>query len=242
MGILEDRIAKLEKQVQDLQGSLKLGPQQAGPLPGWFRAAHIEGNQMLINMTDSKAGVSPRISVTDTAGITRAEMGNLASYTGPNGVNSPAMYGFRANDINGNAIFDSLGLIAVAKSLGNTTFGASSHVSTSYTVVGGGTPASISFALTRPGNLMVIGDIACLTSGAVGNFANTAIFMDAVRQTQGSYNIWGKAIADYTNAPLDAVIINAPTGSHTVDVRMQVDAGQTGAVYGGSLFVIQLGS
>ena len=88
-------------------------------MPGWFRAARIEGNQMLINMVDSKAGVAPRISVTDLAGITRAEMGNLASYTGPNGLNSPAMYGFRANDATGNAIFDSLGLIAVLSFLVN---------------------------------------------------------------------------------------------------------------------------
>ena len=98
MATLEDldkRLQALEGQVQSTLGALSIGPQQKGPMPGWFRAARIEGNQMLINMVDSKAGVAPRISVTDLAGITRAEMGNLAAYTGPNGVNSPAMYGFR---------------------------------------------------------------------------------------------------------------------------------------------------
>jgi hypothetical protein len=47
-------------------------------------------------------------------GSDRAAMGDLDSYTGPNGVNSPAQAGFRAIDGKGNAIFDSLGLINVA--------------------------------------------------------------------------------------------------------------------------------
>jgi hypothetical protein len=44
----------------------------------------------------------------------RAAMGDLDDYTGPNGINSPAQAGFRAIDHNGNAIFDSMGLINVA--------------------------------------------------------------------------------------------------------------------------------
>jgi hypothetical protein len=55
----------------------------------------------------------------------RASMGDLDAYTGPNGVASPAQSGFRAIDQSGNAIFDSLGLIAVMKQVSTVTGGGS---------------------------------------------------------------------------------------------------------------------
>lgn len=221
MASLEERVAKLEQQIR---GGLNLGPQQKGPLPGWFRAAHIEGNQMLINMTDSKVGISPRISVTDTTGTTRAELGNLASYTGPNGTVSPAQYGFRASDQSGNPIFDSLGLIStmsqitVVRDVNPDTIGPGA----SPTIVPGVTATYV--ATRQPTSTLVIVTSTALTSGGVGNYSSGAIYIDG--SPVGTFSLWDRLNPGYTCTVLMSHSTLTP-GSHTWDYRINNDAGQT---------------
>jgi hypothetical protein len=127
---LEDRVKALEAAImqvaQTANGALQIGPNQKSPVPGELIAGRIttplpSGQpSMTLDLIRSGAGLGPILNVNDGA-YNRASMGNLASYTGPNGIVSPAQYGFRAVDASGNAIFDSLGLIAVMSQIGSNS-------------------------------------------------------------------------------------------------------------------------
>jgi len=177
--------------------------------------------------------------VQDASGIKRLQWGSLDAYTDPSGVMSPVEQGIRVLDASGHIIFDTVGISQVASSLGQVSFGSSNHTNTAYEVVSG---ATLSFALARQVDIYVTGDITAKTSGGTGTFANTAIFLDGVREVPGSVNLWDAGVPGYTNAALVAVLYNVGAGAHTIDVRAQVDSGQTLAVYGGDVFVIQLGN
>lgn len=256
MAGLEDRVKELEGKIERLLGGLRLGPQQAGPMPGWFRASRIEGNQMLINMVDSKAGVAPRISVTDTNNVTRAEMGNLASYTGPNGTNSPAMYGFRANDATGNAIFDSLGLIQTMTVLingGTQTGGPIVGVAgppTGLSGVGGEiTLVTGSFTLTRPGNVILLAVCTnyVLSVGPLVTAHPIYFQLDGSDDSMayGYAPVWASPGTAETRALTTTLLkVSAlATGSHTVNVIWNSEEGANAQIFNANnaLFAFQLG-
>lgn len=67
---------------------------------------------MALDLIETSPGLGPLMWVSDGT-RQRVQAGNLAVYTAPNGVTSPAQYGFRAIDSTGNILFDSLGLVSV---------------------------------------------------------------------------------------------------------------------------------
>lgn len=246
------RIETLETQAKKAAGALILGPQQQGPLPGWMRATRIEGQQMLIDMTRSLAGTAPRISVTDTSNVVRAEMGNLASYSGPNGVNSPAQYGFRANDSVGNAIFDSLGLIAVMTQPGGAFFPGTVDPFTNGTaspVVISGAPSgqtySLVYTVTRVVTMLQIAAInAQVTTSAANSQWNWGISTDnaGAWDTNAVVPLVDSTGGAYTST-ISISVLSVAAGAHT----MRVLGGPTGGILtahiiGGAMYAFQLGA
>lgn len=173
-------IAALEKRLEQAEKSLLLLPHQKGPLPGWLRSGTVEASriiasliqgpqpvpagagQLTIDTTGSTPGSSPLIQVTDPNGVVRAVLGNLAA----NGV-SPAQWGFRANDASGNPIFDSLGLIGVAKNIAEVVnINAVQGNNLAFADVSGAVTPS--FTLARTSNLLVMamGSWAAQVAGA----------------------------------------------------------------------------
>lgn len=215
MASLEERVAKLEQQ---MKGTLKLAPHQAGPLPGWFRAARIDGNQMVINMTDSKAGIAPRISVTDATGRTRAEMGNLAASG-----SSPAQYGFRALAANGTVIFDSTGYVAVETFLGLASANPAVTVTslTPVTVTGSG----LDFTLNRAGFLRISTDINASATGGAGTFAYISLALTGPSVWSGQQAIFDRGVTGYSYgiAPLEFLGQILPAGSYHLEYQAYVD-------------------
>src|SRR5215471_964195 len=92
---LQQRMTKLEG------SSLTFGTNQRGALPGYMRAVQIhdvaQKSSMWMKLDGNQPGQAPYQAVTDAAGTIRGELGNLAA----NGI-SPAQFGLRVNDANGN--------------------------------------------------------------------------------------------------------------------------------------------
>lgn len=156
----------------------------------------------------------------------RASMGNLDAYTGPNGVTSPAQYGFRAIDQNGNAIFDSMGLISVMTFLGTAGNGDTGYTVTSTADVMT-TGTDITFSLTRPGIVFATVNMTGKTSGAGGTYAYGSVYLDGAQDFL--FALFDKNNTGYVKASASSILSLArlSAGSHTVDLRLHVDAGQT---------------
>src|SRR5258708_781847 len=104
----------------------------------------------------------------------RAAMGNLDAYTGPDGVVSPAQAGFRAINQDGNAIFDSMGLIDTMRSLGFAAAGTSDSVATANSSTWADFGLDTQFTVqvpNRPVRFIYLLTVAAKTTGAAGQVA-----------------------------------------------------------------------
>jgi hypothetical protein len=174
----------------------------------------------------------------------RAAMGNLDDYTGPNGVDSPAQYGFRAIDGQGNAIFDSMGLIAVMTQPGGSTHvGVQSPISSLTYVLIPGTP--VSFMLKRQTTIFAMGTVTGAASLAgAGHYAYATIFVDGAKPSIANEPRFANASGQSLNGlTLASVVLGA--GTHIVDLRGLTDSAAGGQVFNidsADLYVFQLGS
>lgn len=162
----------------------------------------------------------------------RAAMGSLDAYTGPNGVTSPAQAGFRAIDANGNAIFDSMGLIAVMNVLfdsitTNTSLNVATANNSTFSIVPG---TGADFSLTRKLSVLFVASIIgrATTTGA-GVFAYGKVFVDgqAYGSTQGGVTaIFDSAMGGYVP---NVVMFHLPlsAAAHRADVRIATDDANT---------------
>ena len=159
----------------------------------------------------------------------RASMGNLDAHTGPNGVTSPAQYGFRAINAAGNAIFDSMGLIDVFSSAG------SAAGSTSQAFVGAGagsfslmTGTDFAFNIIRPARIQykvfVTGRI---TAGAgTGYIRGNIVGFDVTAQIMQGTTGTATSSMEYFTGP-GATFSTLPAGSYTAQMEVAADVGTT---------------
>lgn len=173
----------------------------------------------------SKAGMTADFlnqyqDVTDANGTVTAEWGKLAAKG-----NSPAQFGFRANDASGNPFFDSQGLFAgVMGSLGvSAVFVNASGTSTSYTTLPSN--VSISFTTTRTLNLLFFFFATAWVTGGVGQIR---IRLNLVGQAQSGPLKF--ALSGATNGFGHLFATSIPAGSYTAQVEYQVDTGVTGFI------------
>lgn len=218
--LLYKQLKDLQKRVDALEASsVAYTSQQIGPLPGSTRAVTIndpnQAGSMWMNFTNAGAGLGPYSAVTDPSNVVRAEWGNLAA----NG-NSPAQYGFRANNGAGVPIFDSLGLIAVMSVLGSFTDNAADTINSLTPVVLGGV-VTTTFSATRTVRVLaMVWATGKITTATAGNFVSGFIFVDG---SQASPELlWDRANTGYIQAGA-AQFLTLTAGSHTVDYRMNVD-------------------
>jgi hypothetical protein len=163
----------------------------------------------------------------DPNAVTRAEMGNL----GANGV-SPAQWGFRASDATGTPIFDSLGLIAVMKSLGSTNNNPGSTTSTSFATISG---SGISWTSTRTLNYLAlflgVGSVSSEASGNAG-----FIRANVVGQTTSGNLTFGTA--GFTCQSAWLFVNQLPAGSYTIELDWACNQG--GFTFSSNSAVLQL--
>lgn len=153
-------------------------------------------------------------SVADPAGKVRAEMGNLNA----NG-NSPAQWGFRANDATGAPIMDSAGLMGVMQQIGfvfTVTPGSTSS----------GTPGVIplmtkTFSVTRQSRIFYIIRAVGFSNVAYGNVDP---YMDGVSQYAQALVFDNELPAQTVTWALSTLVAS---GSHTLDLRAYVSAAGT---------------
>src|SRR5262245_36483670 len=230
----EQRILALEKALADVKKqAFPLLLHQKGPLPGYMRAVafndpNLKGS-MWANYSNIGPGSGPYSAVTDTAGVIRAEWGNLAAVG-----NSPAQYGFRANDATGTPIFDSLGLIAVMKVLGTVTDGNPTNVTSTTFITENST--STTFSLARQATILALCHSSAFINAGTGN-ANGILNFDGTNH--GPLGWWdsGNGIKQVTLSHF----ITLSAGSHTVDFRVKCDTGVTWANLQSALTVYLLG-
>lgn len=188
----------------------------------------------------------------DPNGFVRAEMGNLPA----NGV-SPAQWGFRASDATGTPIFDSQGLIAVMRQLGQVQ-GAPSGVEPISSVAdvllddGNGHQATITFSLARQARVKVEATVTAYVTTNTGGagLATITCVVDGVDQdAAGLMNDIGFQAPP--PAPNQGVLYTAPlfwseplsAGSHTIKlVGFTSDTNTTLNILGWSYWVFLLGS
>jgi hypothetical protein len=172
------------------------------------------------------------ITVTDPNNTVRAQMGNLAA----NGA-SAAQWGFRANDASGAPIFDSLGLISISvmKVLGTFTNNAATAITSTTPVVEDG--VTVTFSLARAVNVLALAWVTGRVAGT-GTQAIVQLAFDGV--LHGVNGLWVNANS-FTQSTLSH-FINLAAGSHTVDVRVNVDTGNTWTNFQTTLDVFQLGN
>lgn len=170
----------------------------------------------------------------------RASMGNLDPYTGPNGVTSPAQAGFRALDGNGNAIFDSMGLIAVMNLLADQATGS---INQPFSGIGSAnavdiTGSSAFFSVDQQARLLVLCQVAFSINTGSGDYAYVYLELDGAQV--GRRAIQGTSFAAYT-----ATIIIAPlvaVGNHVLKLKAYVGSGVvTGIVYEAEIFTFKAG-
>ena len=157
-----------------------------------------------------------------------------------NGV-SPAQWGFRANDADGNPIFDSLGLIAVMKVLGSIT-----NVSSGSQTGNGGwqgvASTAVSFNLARAATVLALGYMTLddPTVGDTGYVLNGTVLVDGAQDSSAS------PVFFIPNAPGAALTVFAvksfSAGSHSVSLGVQQTNTHLWAVVGAYLYAFLLGS
>lgn len=200
----------------------------------------LQGSTKLVSPSIGSSGITydgsiPEITANDPAGFARAQMGNLPNYTDPNGLNSPAQWGFRALDASGNNIFDSLGLMAVMKSLGITDVGSNTFSSTTFSAVPN---TAIAINLTRTVNLLAL----ILTTGKVSAGTNNGLIRCNLVGVGTSGNM-------FFGPPNFITLMGwrffpaVPAGAYTLQLEGAVDVGGTTlSTTESALQVFQLGA
>lgn len=175
---VQDVVTKLQKQVNDLEKKVvPFSANARGPIPNWITAAQIgpgplAQSAMHLHMDGNRAGVAPRGTVTDGTARVRFEWGNLAAYTDPNGVVSPANFQQRTIAADGTLISDSVGnpnLIQLPVNIIDNSGGTVASGST-----GEHTIKSGSFTLARKLPVFVIGLLNAYVSDTGGILALAA--------------------------------------------------------------------
>lgn len=176
----------------------------------------------------------------DPNGISRAEMGDLLV----NGV-SPAQWGFRANDANGNPIFDSLGLIAAMSTLVNLNSQPSTYTTsvTTPTLIPGSTA---NFTLARPQTLLFIWMGGCEYGAPNTATAFLDLVVDGVDLSNGTPSpaIQIDYPATTTGAVTSTAVYSASlaAGAHTVALNAFQDGTTSFTLLVWWILVFQLGS
>jgi len=171
-------------------------------------------------------------AVSDLAGVPRVEIGNLPA----RGI-SPAHYGIRVNDASGNPIFDSQGIMQPVSLLGTGADASPSTITAAtFTVIPG---MSATFSLSRPAFIFFEAIVNGKTAGGAGSYSFCDLFVDGVDTY--SPGLFDK-LNGYTQVT-DAHFTEAQyaAGSHTIDVRIKCDAGQTWTNYTSSLYCYLIG-
>ena len=209
---------------------------------------------MWANYQNTGPGSGPYSAVTDPNNVVRAEWGNLAAVG-----NSPAQYGFRANDSSGVPLFDSLGLIKALTVLNSS----SSQSWTSSTLNGAGGSAGISgvggevsltnftFSVPRTVSVLLIGTCAAaawITTGIVPLAAPIYIRVTG-QANSASSGVAHSATAGNTTSPTGATplqVLSLTTAGNPYAANMYWNS--TGGtndrldLYAVNLFCFQLGS
>ena len=211
-------IEGLKREIAELrQKTLPLAVHQRGPIPGFMRAVQIndpgQASSMWMNLVGNTPGQAPYLATSDPNGVVRAELGNLAA----NGI-SPAFWGFRANAADGSPIFDSLGLIAVMKVLGTFTDNTADQITSTTPVVLDS--VSVTFTLARAANVLALASSVGKVAGASGTFCFAQMTIDG--NFHGTTAVWDKNANAYQTSVMSH-FINLAVGSHTIDVRFNVD-------------------
>lgn len=254
---LQQVIEALTLRVKALEGNtLPFAANQKGALPGTMRAVAIndrgQSGSMWINFTNAGPGLGPYLAVTDSSGVIRVELGNLAA----NGI-SPAQFGFRSNNASGTPIFDSLGLIAVMQLIASSQ--SQSYISA--TLSGPGTGTGISgtggevtiastgnFTLSRQANVLLIGTCAAAgwtTTGIVPLIAPIYIRVPG-QANSASGTVHHSGVAGSTTDPTSATpvqVLTLPAGTYSASLLWNsVSGNERLDVYAYNLFVFLLGS
>jgi len=203
----QNYIRALEARLEQAERSLRLLPQQRGPLPGWLRAGTIEASSIItstitaallqgpqppsgpfakLDLTGNTPGSSPLLDINDGT-RDRVQIGNLASYTDPSGIVSPAGYGGRVIDTVGNLLWDAVGHSQVIKLLGSIVNQSQTGVTGngSWQTVSGTT---VNFTPSRPVPVLALGamTLADPTVGDTGfNLTGTALVDGAQNNANG---------------------------------------------------------
>jgi hypothetical protein len=236
----------------DIDNMVKQWAQRSAAIALINTAASLNLQQTLTGSFQSSPGVlvgttpaalwqltQTEFSATDPNAIVRAEMGNLPA----RGV-SPAQWGFRANDPNGNPIFDSLGDIGAASELGSEALG---HVTqggsgTGFATIQSMTGTGINFTLVRAGNILVLTRVSVLMTGGVQNYCSLyhAIW------TQGGSLVSRQQVGTVEPAQgvnhfvtLASWFISLGAGSYQFREEFALDAGTTTVEFGGGATGIQ---
>jgi hypothetical protein len=268
----------LEVRLEQAERSLRLLPQQRGPLPGWLRAGTVEASSIIastitaallqgpqppsgpfasLDLTGSTPGQSPLLRISDGT-RDRIQIGNLASYTDPAGVVSPAMYGGRAVDATGLLVWDTVGHSQVMKVLATSNTGGSFAASTLVGVAGppfgitgtGGEVqiTSAGFSLSRMTTVKIEGLASAAgwtTSGIIPLIAPIYIRVDGQANSVPG-TVFHSLTVGSTTAPTSCTpyqLLTLPAGSYTARLWWNSpSANERLDVYGYNLTVFQLGS
>jgi hypothetical protein len=170
----------------------------------------------------------------------RASMGNLDEHTGPNGVVSPAQYGFRAIDDQGNAIFDSLGLIAVMKLLGSPVINLVGDTRTGTGLFQTAANSTVPFQLTRKTTVLCLGAVNFLGTAASG--PSGTILVDGTQNDQNGPTVYGPGTPPGVLGFTLFSVVNLAAGAHTFSLGIAIAAGQVWVADTYYLYAFSLGA
>jgi hypothetical protein len=244
----EQEFFQLQQRVKTLEDHLKQLPTQffqQGPVPGWLRASKIGPgpavrSSLFIDQGIAQAGVAPLETVTDAGGIQRVQIGNLAAYTDPGGIVSPAQYGLRTLDPNGNLLLDSTVLANIGTSLDifvqtplDQTF-----TSTTYATVLGST-GTVTLAATQTLLCMIF--VIAFNSAASNASPGRVRFNPGAAGVPTGDSLVG--VANYTTFSFWQFLHHVPAGNYTMTLQAAMAvAGNTLTVHNSYFEVIALGS
>jgi len=158
-------------------------------------------------------------------GSPRIQIGNLADYTDPNGVSSPAEVGIRVLDQAGGIIMDTVGVASSAitninGSGSGIVLGEQTITSSAWTT----TDAFVTFTLARPASVMAWYSASCgIASVASGYQGHTCMGVDTTTPTgsaQYGFQYWLNT--GLTPATGFAIVYGLAAGSHTITVLAEV--------------------
>ena len=237
---LQTVIEKLQRDVAKLQKeTLPLLSYQRGPAPGWLAAGQVgpgtsTKSAMHLNIDGNLVGQSPRQTVTDANGRIRVEIGNLAAYTDPGGLVSPADYGARVISGTGGLLWDSGQLIRIEPLLGFGS-GNGSFTSTTAAVISG-TP--VTFTVSRTTRIRVAINV---TGASATQTGICSLAIGGVLQFGTSETDFGANGPTVTSGVEWSGIFTA--GTYTLDLRAAVsNTPATFTVTSASITVYSLGS